>query len=312
MEYITSKEEFLDNIIWDNYTYEIKFIQLYDFSLELLEVTLKVRGNNIKMQPFIIGNCSEIEYKSRKLWLNNYNKREKSQNTSNRNFSLKLDVIEPFFRKMVSGNTYEHILEVGSTETFISHEIVDTIFGKKYFGIDISVPISDHKNLNFSYIKGFTEEIPIITGKIDFLLCSMVLLNIAKPENAIKEFSNILKNNGTLVVIDINAEFYKACGFYQNTKKGYLFTKVVDTNKLFFTLKILGRNNFFIHCYHPYNLYRDILLENKFSISADVNFGPTADLILEKSSTPKKDIKAFSRYIKYPPFHYIQAEKNNV
>ena len=307
MEYITEKEEILENIKWRNFFYNSEIITIYGLNIPILNVTLIDNGKEILMQPFLLGDIEYIEKCARILWLYRLQPFQGKRHSSSRNFSLKLDVIKPVFEHSILNSSHKHILEIGSSESFLTTRIVEKFFSGNYFGIDITTP---EQSGEFSYILGLIEQLPFANDSIDFVMMSMILLNIVRPEVALTEVDRVLSDRSNVVIIDINSNTYKACGFYKKEGKEYYFTKVLDTEKSFFTLKILGRNNYFVHCYHNFNLYKNILVQCGFEILSDFVFGPTVDIIKSRSQNATKDIDSFSRYIKYEPFHFIKAKRH--
>ncbi|MBU4446893.1 class I SAM-dependent methyltransferase [bacterium] len=307
MEYITEKEEILENIKWRNFFYDCEVISINGLNIPILKVTIIDNGKEVLMQPFLLGDIEYIEKCARLLWQYSLQQYPEKRNSSSRNFSLKLDVIKPVFEHNIRNSSHKHILEIGSSESFLSTKIVNDFFSGNYIGLDITTP---EKRCDFSYLLGLIEQLPFTNESIDFVLISMVLLNIVRPEIALAEISRVLSNKSNAIIIDINSNYYKACGFYKKEGENYLFTKVLNTEKSFFTLKVLGRNNFFVHCYHCFDLYRNILVEHGFKISNDFVFGPSKEIIKSRSPNYTKDINLFSRYINYEPFRFIKAKRH--
>ncbi|AGF77045.1 methylase involved in ubiquinone/menaquinone biosynthesis [Desulfocapsa sulfexigens DSM 10523] len=310
MEYITKKEEILDSIQWSNFSYEYEIISIHNIDIPTLKITVIDGSKKIQMQPFVLGEIPNIENISRSLWVLNHSKRPEQRNTILRNFSLKLDVIKPIFESIIDNKRYKHIFEIGSTDSFVSEEIIKKVFSEKYIGLDIVTPPNSNNTAKRPCVQGLSEQLPFVEGAFDFALVSMTLLNIVRPDVAFSEISRVLNNRSTVIIIDINSNYYKACGFYKKEGSEYSFTKILSTQKSFFTLKTLGRDNFFIHCYHHFDLYKDFLCQHNFGITKDFVFGPTVETILDRSQKPQKDIESFARYIQYQPFHLVEGQRS--
>ncbi|MDD7792873.1 class I SAM-dependent methyltransferase [Clostridium sp. 'White wine YQ'] len=101
------------------------------------------------------------------------------------------------------------VADLGCGTGFISLEAVKT--SKIVFPVDISknmlkelYSFAKSKNYNNIFpIKGGMEEIPLFDESIDVVFTNMALHHVENPFKAIEEFNRILKQNGKVVITDV-------------------------------------------------------------------------------------------------------------
>jgi SAM-dependent methyltransferase len=253
------------------------------------------------MQPIILEPLDYISAIMKDLWIK---QSEKDFSPVRGDISLKNDVIFSHIADNINLDRRVTLLDIGYSNRSLHDYLMKSKKNVNYMGADLIY----HENNEFSTVAAEVDYLPFKNKSFDIVNLSMLLLNTIDPSNALIESSRVLKENGKLLITDINSKYYKACGVYLKTQD-WEFIKIIDTNNIFFTMKLLGRQRKFLHAHHHFNLYSNFLIENGFVISQDIELGITKELISSHAINQERAIKAFSKDLKYPSFHCITGIK---
>ncbi|MGQ4891054.1 MAG: class I SAM-dependent methyltransferase [Candidatus Njordarchaeia archaeon] len=80
-----------------------------------------------------------------------------------------------------------------------------------YWGIDplgsmIKIAKSEVKRKNYHFLIGYAESIPLPDNMFDFVLCSFSFRDFRDMKSALREIYRVLKEDGKLVILDINSD----------------------------------------------------------------------------------------------------------
>jgi ubiquinone/menaquinone biosynthesis C-methylase UbiE len=116
-------------------------------------------------------------------------------------------------QKHISENA--NVLEIAPGPGYFSIELAKT--GKyNITGMDISADFieicktnAQRENVVINFIQGNVSKMPFEDNTFDFIFCSAAFKNFKEPITALSEMYRVLKNKGTVLIIDMNHDVSK-------------------------------------------------------------------------------------------------------
>lgn len=307
---IATEEDIFSSIPYD-FSYKIDKLSFANFGIKLLQIKVEIENICFELQPILVGNQCDIFQLSKYLWkkIGNAWQGGISEYSISRKYSLKNNILIPAIVKLLPTNLGV-LIDIGSFSTSIlksSSYRINKIICIDYIKQDIS-DIGESQ----SFLVSDSAKLSIKSNSIDSIICSMSLLNFIYIYDSLFEINRVLKNNGVLIIADINSNYYKATGVFFKKNNLWKFRRIIFTDKIFFTLKNMSKTMLSVHCYHQYNLYTQFLISNGYKIENDFSIGSDIKSIkstIDDSKEQKRIIKKMEKDITFPCFHLIKANK---
>jgi len=103
-----------------------------------------------------------------------------------------------------------NVLEVAPGPGYFSIELAK-MGNYNITGMDISADFinicktnAQRENVNINFIQGNVSQMAFVDNTFNFIFCSAAFKNFKEPVTALREMYRVLKNNGTVLIVDMN------------------------------------------------------------------------------------------------------------
>lgn len=275
---------------------------------------------NYAVQPLLIGRKDNLTQLSKFLWnLNMSLWEEKMADISCFGTFKKKHILNPAVAELVK-KYYKRdgkILDVGSGDG----SLVDILYpevGNNIYGCDLTILSVTHLKKKYPKIKDkfFVRDIILDDNSQDnsyqLIIASMILSNIVRFEDAIKNFTRLLSKDGVLIVVDVNPYYYKALGYEYDNK----LIPLHNPRSRFYTEKFISGHTKAVHSYAPFGLYRRLLQNRGMKLLGEFVYSVDRKDLLQKIGSAELTpslmeyfIGKSDKVVGTPPFYFVIMQK---